>query len=97
MSLLRIYTNDYDTFLALDRADLREAWREYIGAKSEADMADFDSWDWEEVADDTPIKIWCDPEGNPHEPNEKGNGLVTRTAREWADLQPRGLLCSTEI
>ena len=93
---MKVFTDDTDTFIAADLADLREVWREHIGAKTEDDMADFDEGQWEEVPPHKPIKIWCDPEGRPNEPHIKGNAVVVQTAAEWVATQPRGMLCSTE-
>lgn len=53
-----------------------------------AENSESDDEDWERVDDDERVGIYED---------EERTKLVTKTAREWADENPVGFLCSTEL
>lgn len=84
---MNVYTNGTDTVVAESIDDVPGAWASSHGVDFLDEGNDLDEWD--QVPDDEPITI-CNVEGRGHMDKE------TRTAREWADKDGRGLLCSTE-
>jgi hypothetical protein len=49
---------------------------------------------WEQLVDDTVVKLYCDPSGKPC---EIGDGKVTAlTAKEWVERLGKGYVGSTE-
>lgn len=91
-SELHCYTDDTDTVVAESPEDAIAAWEEYVGDKWDLEM----NGAWDLVPDDRKLKIWCDGMGTPDEPDANGAQVIERTAKEWADEQGRGWLCSTE-
>lgn len=87
---LRAWTNDYDTCIAADIADVERVLRAYGYGPGDVDWTEFVP-----VADDTEITIHCDTSGNPATPGDEGVGPITKTAREWCARGP-GFLCTTE-
>jgi hypothetical protein len=90
---VKVFSNDMDTFIAADRADLAAAYAEYLGQTNALP----DDLAWRELPDDHKISIWCNAAGVPDEPDAPGAKVVTKTALEWAAGRPRGMLCSTEF
>lgn len=88
---MKVFTDDHDWFVAADLDDLRSVVDEHHG---NADV--FPTGEWTEEDADKPLTIWCNADGRPDEPNGDGNAKVTRTMAEWAELNGRGMLCSTE-
>lgn len=82
---MKVFTNGIDTVAAESIDDVPGAWASTNGVDFDDEGNDLD--DWDHVPDDTLITIH-----NVHGNNE----VETRTAREWADKDGRGLLCSTE-
>lgn len=85
MKVLHVYKTDEDTVIAADPADAAAALDEAVGGS--ACVAE----DFTAVPDDEPIAVIQDP----YLPEAEWV-RVTKTAREWADSEGRGLLCSTE-
>lgn len=84
---LKVFTDGTDTWCANDLADVALVYYEHVCATLEDEGKSLD--DFEEVDGDEPITI-C----NVH---DKGaDDKLTLTAREWAERNGRGLLCSTE-
>lgn len=84
---MKVFKNDCDHYIAADIDDAWKAFEELTGEK----RADYDD-EFVEVPGDTIIKILCE-DGRPSDSGE----LVERTAAEWAEREPRGMLCSTEF
>ena len=84
---MKVFTNDTDTVVAADLADVERVVEDHYGYTFEQEGMSLD--DWSEVPPDEPITI-C----NFHNcgPDDK----ETRTAAEWAATEGRGFLCSTE-
>lgn len=82
---MKVFTNGTDTVVAESIDDVPGAWASSHGVDFFDEGGDLDYWD--HVDDDKVIAI-CDADGH--------GTKQTRTAREWADLNGRGLLCSTE-
>ena len=84
---MKVFTNDTDTVVAEDLADVQKVIEAHYGSTFEQEGWTLD--EWEEVPDDKPITI-C----NLH---DRGvDDKATHTAAEWAKSEGRGLLCSTE-
>lgn len=84
---MRVFTNDVDTVVAEDLADVQRLIEAQYGATFEQEGWTID--EWEEVPGDKPITI-----RNVHDLG--WDDFETRTAAEWAALEGRCLLCSTE-
>lgn len=84
---MKVFTNDTDTVVAEDLADVQRVVEEQYGATFEQEGWTLD--EWAEVPGDEPITI-CNV--NDRGPDDK----ETRTAAAWAEHNGRGLLCSTE-
>lgn len=84
---MKVWTNDTDTVVAEDLADVQRVVEAHYGSTFEQEGWTLDEWG--EVADDKPITI-C----NLHDrgPDDK----LTQTAAEWIQMNGRGFLCSTE-
>ncbi len=80
MSTLQVWTDGTDTVVAADLADVRRVIEEQYGSWESSDD------NWRRISDDKPIRIHADDHTH----------VVTKTAREWAESDGRGLLCSTE-
>ena len=88
-STLKVWTNDTDTIVAADMADVRAVIVELQGGDDY-----FTEDEWGEVPSSEPITIT-----NMDVEDENGQTTptkVTKTAGEWAATEGRGLLCSTE-
>jgi hypothetical protein len=84
---LRVWTNDVDTVVARDLADVQVVVEAQYGSTFEQEGWSLD--DWAQVPDDESITV-----RNVH---DRGwDDTETHTAREWAARNGRGLLCSTE-
>jgi len=106
IGLWRIFSNDYDTFVAMDIDDLLDVYKENYG-QTMIEM-DEDLRDWSEIDVDRPMTIWCErdnynPEDSFYPPDAKvtfdeGSQCyqITSTGRAWAKANGRGFLCSTE-
>lgn len=84
---MHVFTNHTDTVVAADLADAQRVVEQHYGATFEQEGWTLDEWG--EVPSDKPITIR----------NVHGNGwddVETRTAAEWAALNGRCFLCSTE-
>lgn len=79
---MRLFSDDCDTYIATDEAELHKI-RAEAGSESRPD-------EWSEVPSDQMFSMWDGERG------AEGSTLVTKTAREWAETNPRGFLCSTE-
>ena len=87
MSKLEVWTNDVDTVVVPDRADIESVIAEHCGYTFEQEGMSLD--DWSRVPDDQPITI-----RNVH---DRGwDDKLTMTAGEWAKREGRCFLCSTE-
>jgi len=86
-SVMRVFTNHTDTVVASDLADVERVIEEHCGYTFEQEGMSLD--DWSEVPSDEPITICNLNDGGPDDKE-------TRTAAEWAALDGRGVLCSTE-
>lgn len=82
---MKIWTDDTDVVIAEDLADARAVIVELYGS---AEFFEVDGW--REVSGDHPITITM-------EDAPAGEETRTQTAREWAEENGRGLLCSTEF
>lgn len=80
---MKVFTNGIDTVVADDLADVERVFEEHTGYRFAHEGMPLD--DWREVPSDKRITI-----GN------LDDGPETRTAVEWAQLEGRGFLCSTE-
>lgn len=82
MSDLKVWTNDTDTVIAADLADVKRVIADHYGSD------EFDEDDsWRLRSDERPLKIH----------NFDGNETaVTKTNAEWIASEGRGFLCSTE-
>jgi hypothetical protein len=89
---LRVFTDDTDTFAAVDETDLKAAWVERLGGDEEYFEADT----WSEVPPEHPFTVWCE-DGIPGEVDGDGSERLTLTAAEWAARLGRGFLFSTEF
>jgi len=84
---VKVFTNDVDTVVAEDLADVQLVVEAKYGSTFEQEGWSID--DWGEVPCDQPITI-----RNMH---DRGwDDKETRTAAEWAAKEDRGFLCSTE-
>jgi len=81
--LLHCFSNSCDTVVAYDEEDAIMVWEKTTGESWETDYADSDEWVQES---DEEILVIAD------DYREK----VSHTYREWADLNGRGFLCSSE-
>jgi hypothetical protein len=84
---MKVFTNGYDTVAAESIDDVPGAWASSNGVDFYDEGGDL--YDWDQVDDDKLITI-C----NVHDGG--ADDKETRTAREWAEKDGRGLLCSTE-
>lgn len=84
---MKVFSDDTDTWVAEDLADVARVFEEHNGFS--LDDESLTLRDFEQVPDDQPITI-C----NVHD--RGADDKETRTAAEWAALNGRGLLCSTE-
>lgn len=94
---LKVWTNDTDTVIAEDLADVRKIIEEMYGSWEE-----FDREDWHAYPDDRVLRI-VDDEGDLRERGFAtttnpltGHEVVARTCAEWIASEGRGFLCSTE-
>ena len=84
---MKVFTNDTDTVVAEDLADVQRVIEAQYGTTFEQEGWTLDEWG--EVPDGEPITI-----RNVH---DRGwDDKETKTAAEWAAENGRGLLCSTE-
>lgn len=84
---MKVFTNDIDTVVAEDLADVQRVIEETYGSTFEQEGWTID--EWEEVDGNKSITI-----RNVH---DRGwDDVETRTAAEWAALEGRCFLCSTE-
>jgi hypothetical protein len=84
---MTVYTNDTDTVVAEDLADVQRVIEAQYGRTFEQEGWSLD--EWRPVHDDKPITI--------HNMHDRGpDDKETRTAAEWAKLEGRCFLCSTE-
>lgn len=84
---MKVFTNYTDTVVAESLEDVPAVIEQHYGSTMEEEGWELD--EWHEVPHDKPITI-C----NIH---DRGvDDKETRTAAEWAQLQGRGFLCSTE-
>ncbi len=81
---MRVYFNDAEYVVAESVADAANVLIEEYGL-SQDEVAEMD---WTVLPDDRVIRISYPDDNPPH--------TETKTAREWADISPRGVLCSTE-
>lgn len=90
---LYVYCNGTDWVIACDEADALAVWCEYTGqAREDYDISEpFEQW-----PDDRLLSVFTDEHGNICEPGDDGGAPMKRTCREWAKLEGRGFLCSTE-
>jgi hypothetical protein len=105
IGLWRVFSNDVDTFVAMDLDDLPDAYQMHYGDTMEGVGEELS--DWVEVPGDRMLRIWVEEDDyNPEEPiyppgatieREEGRYLITARARDWAKANGRGFLCSTEI
>jgi len=84
---MKVYTNHTDTVVAADIADIERVIEEYCGYTFEQEGMSVD--DWIEVPSDQSITI-CNMHDNGPDDKE------THTAAEWAKIEGRGFLGSTE-
>lgn len=85
MTKLHLWQFGPDKVVATDEADVRAVMRGIVG---EASLnSDYDDDEPDLIDDDRLITIF-----NAYDDGEK----VTKSAREWADENGRGFLCSTE-
>jgi hypothetical protein len=102
MSNLKVFTNDYEWFVAEDKNDLLIVIEKYWGESMEDMGGDIN--DWEDLETTELLKISCELQDfNPDEyPNdweiwEDGEWCyISATAEEWANHNGKGFLCSTE-
>lgn len=87
MADLRVFGCGPDYVVARDVEDARQALYEHRGG----DLDDYDD-EFTAVADDKPISIYVDEQDCI---SDDGN-VLTLTAREWAQREGRGFLCSSE-
>lgn len=95
---LKVFTNDVDTVIAEDMADVRKVIEELHGSWDDFN----DEGEWYVHSDDKVIRI-VDSEGDLRERGFTtetnpltGHEVVARTCAEWIASEGRGLLCSTE-
>ena len=84
---MKIFTNHTDTFVAPSLEHIPVLIHAHYGMTMEEEGWTLD--EWSQVDDDKVITIhnfhgWGD------------NDVVSKTAAEWAVLEPPGMLCSTE-
>lgn len=84
---MKVFTNDTDTVVAEDLADVQRVVEAHYGATFEQEGWTLD--EWEQVPDDQVITI-C----NFHD--RGADDKEARTAAAWASSEGRGFLCSTE-
>lgn len=84
---LSVFTNDTDTVIARDLADVQVIVEAHYGATFESEGWELD--DWSKIPDNKDITI-C----NLHDGGE--GDRATKTAAEWIAQMGRGFLCSTE-
>lgn len=77
----KVWTNDTDTVVAASIEDVKAIIVELHGSFED------EEGDWRTLPDDKPITI--------HNIDGAGS-IATRTAKEWAEVNGRGFLCSTE-
>jgi hypothetical protein len=87
---LALWYNDCDYVVATSAADATAQYLKFTGADR------CDNFDWQRVADDKQIGMWCDGDGIISEPGDGGNAVVKRPAREWVERYGPGYLGSTE-
>jgi hypothetical protein len=91
---VKCFTNETETVIAANLADVRLVWHEHIGG----DIEDFDEYaeaaPWREMDDGESIGIRCDADGDPCGIDEGES--VDKSAAEWAK-RGRGYLCSTDV
>lgn len=87
---MKVFRNECDHYVA---EDLDDAWKvfEELTLCKRADHEPDDPI--EEVPGDKKLKILCDEDGHP---SDSGT-VIERTIAEWAEREPRGMLCSTEF
>lgn len=107
IGLWRIFSNDVDTFVAMDWDDLPDVYQLHYGESMFSMGEEMEAWS--EVDLNKLLTIWCDAdEYNPEESiyppdatvqrgeTEGDRVLITASGRAWAKSNGRGLLCSTE-
>jgi hypothetical protein len=106
VGLWRIFSNDVDTFVAMDMDDLPDVYQMHYGETMTS--MDEELENWSEIDPDKLMTIWCEGDDyNPEDPQYPPEAEVTRkegdcrvyikaTGRAWAKANGRGFLCSTE-
>lgn len=84
---MKVFTNDTDTVVASDLADVQRVIEAQYGSTFEQEGWTLD--EWREIPGDESIMI-----RNVHDCG--WDDVETRTAAEWAELEGRCFLCSTE-
>lgn len=80
---LRLWTNDFYTFVARDPAHVLELYEATIG-----EPYDPEAGEWEERANNGPLTINFE---------EEGGGRITKTHAEWIAENGPGLLCQEMV
>lgn len=84
---MNVFTNHTDTVVATALDDVPAVLANHYGSTMDEEGWSLD--EWRQVPDDKPITIRNIDDGG-------SNAKETRTAAEWATLNGRGFLCSTE-
>ncbi len=91
MTDLKVFRDGCDFWVATDIQDAKELRAKWYGFDSpEAHDAAEEPEELRELVGT--INILCNAEGHPDDDGE----YVERPAREWAEREGRGMLCSTE-
>lgn len=89
MERLRIFTDEYEWYVARNLAEAQAMQRELIGENPGVPSA------WYELAPQASLRVWIDPRTG--EVAEVGCGeLVIGEAQVWAEAFGPGFLCASE-
>jgi hypothetical protein len=92
VSKLKVFTNDYDTVIATDATDARRVMAEHVGSYDDAGE------DWRALPDDHVLRIEDIDNvlAKKHGLTPDWNNRIALTCSQWALLEGRGFLCTTE-
>jgi hypothetical protein len=90
---LHVYGNNYECVIAASLYDAAIVYCESTGEPWSEQVAE--ELDFEQYADNTMHRVWCDANGDPGEIDGDGCSLIEKTCAEWAK-RGRGFLSTTE-
>jgi len=93
MSELRVFSSEYDWWVASSLDEVLDAQAELLGSRDPDDIGE-----WVELAATAEIRIWVDLEtGDIADPEADGVVCVSGEAQVWAEAYGPGFLCTSEF